>query len=106
MWLAADEVLDTIRMIESEHLDIRTVTLGISLQDCAAPTMRSACERVVRKILTVGRELVRVVEQVSDEFGIPIVNKRIAVSPISYVGAATGDKSYVPLACAIDRAAA
>ena len=106
MWLAADEVLDTLRMIESEHLDIRTVTLGISLQDCAAQTMRSACERVIRKILTVGKDLVSCVEQVSEEFGIPIVNKRVAVSPISYVGAATGESSYVPLARAIDRAAA
>lgn len=106
MWLAADEVLDTLRMIESEHLDIRTVTLGISLQDCAAQDMRSACERVIRKILTVGKGLVPCVDQVAEEFGIPIVNKRLAVSPISYVGAATSAKSYVPLARAIDLAAA
>lgn len=105
MWLAADEVLDTLRMIESEHLDIRTVTLGISLQDCAGNSMRATCERVVRKILTVGKQLVPIVEQVSEEFGIPIVNKRIALSPIAYVGAATEAASYVPLALAIDKAA-
>lgn len=105
MWLAADEVLDTLRMIESEHLDIRTVTLGISLQDCVTDSMRTTCERVVRKILTVAKNLVPIVEQVSEEFGVPIVNKRIALSPIAHVGAATGAKSYVPLAIAIDKAA-
>ncbi len=105
MWLAADEVLDTLRMIESEHLDIRTVTLGISLQDCVTDSMRTTCERVVRKILTVAKNLVPTVEQVSEEFGVPIVNKRIALSPIAHVGAATGAKSYVPLAIAIDKAA-
>lgn len=93
-------------MIENEHLDIRTVTLGINLQDCAGESMRATCERVVRKIISIGSKLVPIVEQVSDEFGIPIVNKRIALSPIAYVGAATSAKSYVPLALAIDKAAA
>ncbi len=106
MWLATDEVLDTLRMIESEHLDIRTVTLGISLQSCVSSSMKKTCERVVRKILTVGKNLVPIVEQVADEFGIPIVNKRLALSPLAYICAATDATSYVPLALAVDKAAA
>ncbi|MBQ7529939.1 PFL family protein [bacterium] len=105
MWLTANEVLDTLRMIEDEHLDVRTVTMGLNLNDCASSSMRSTCEKVVRKILTVGERLVPVVEQVSQEFGVPIVNKRIALSPLSLIGAACGAKSYLPLAIAIDRAA-
>ncbi|HXE71816.1 MAG TPA: PFL family protein, partial [Candidatus Nitrosotenuis sp.] len=106
MWLSADEVLDTLRMIEAEHLDVRTVTLGISLQDCAGGSMRATCERVVRKILTLASNLVPVVEEVSRDFGVPIVNKRLAVSPVAYLGASTEARSYAPLARALDRAAA
>lgn len=105
MWLAANEVLDTLRMIESEHLDVRTVTMGLSLHDCAAGSMSATCEKVAAKIRSVGKNLVPVVEQVSQEFGVPIVNKRIALSPLSLVGASTDAKSYVPLAIAVDEAA-
>lgn len=106
MWLTPEEVFDTLRMIESEHLDVRTVTLGISLADCAGEGMRSTCERAVRKILTVAGNLVPTVEQVSREFGVPVVHKRLATSPVSFLGAASGASSYVPLARALDRAAA
>lgn len=105
MWLAANEVFDTLRMIENEHLDVRTVTMGLNLQDCATGSMSTTCDKVVEKILTVGERLVPVVEQVSQEFGVPIVNKRIALSPLSLLGASTGADSYVPLAVAVDKAA-
>ncbi|MCR4784826.1 MAG: PFL family protein [bacterium] len=105
MWLSANEVFDTLRMIESEHLDVRTVTMGINLQDCAASSMHATCEKVVAKVLRVAERLVPVVEQVSQEFGVPIVNKRIALSPLSLLGAATGADSYVPLAVAVDKVA-
>ena len=105
MWLAADEVFDTLRMIENEHLDVRTVTMGLSLQDCASNSMSTTCDNVKRKIVSVGQRLVPVVEQVSQEFGVPIVNKRIALSPLALLGASTGADSYVPLAVAVDEAA-
>lgn len=105
MWLAANEVFDTLRMIENEHLDVRTVTMGINLQDCADSSMESVCRNVKNKILTTAERLVPVVEQVSQEFGVPIVNKRIALSPLSLLGAATKSDSYVPLAVAVDEAA-
>jgi len=105
MWLDADEVFDTLQMIEEQHLDIRTITLGVNLFDCAATDLKQTCERVVRKLLTKAENLVPTVESVAADFGIPIVNKRLSTSPISLIGAASGAPSYVPLARALDRAA-
>ncbi|HEV8322514.1 MAG TPA: PFL family protein [Myxococcota bacterium] len=79
------EVLETLRMIESEHLDIRTVTLGVSLRDCASPSMRDCCARVGDKIRRVADRLVAVAAAVQQEVGIPITNKRVAVTPIAQV---------------------
>ncbi len=106
MWLDADEVFDTLQMIEEQHLDIRTITLGVNLHDCAATDLKQTCERVVRKLLTKAQNLVPTVESVAADYGIPIVNKRLSTSPISLIGAASGARSYVPLAQALDRAAA
>lgn len=105
MWLSADEIFETMRMIEEQHLDIRTVTLGVSLYDCCASDMRTTCERMVRKLLTVGQRLVPVADEVAADFGIPIVNRRVAVSPVSQLGAATGASDYLPLALALERVA-
>ncbi|HEY3997767.1 MAG TPA: PFL family protein [Candidatus Xenobia bacterium] len=105
MWLTGEEILETLRMIEAEHLDIRTVTLGISLSDCASESIDRVCDNVRRKLGFYGQKLGTVVEQVSSEFGVPIVNRRIAVTPIAYVGAPTGATSYVPIARALDAAA-
>ncbi|NDD30528.1 MAG: PFL family protein [Proteobacteria bacterium] len=106
MWLSSEEIFETVRMIEMEHLDVRTVTLGVSLLDCAGS---SDIERVATmcydKIVRVAGALKQVVEEVSDEFGIPIVNKRISVTPAAYVAAATTASDYTPLARALDRAA-
>ncbi|MCD6309719.1 MAG: PFL family protein [Candidatus Eremiobacteraeota bacterium] len=92
-------------MIELENLDIRAVNMGINLSDCSDSDMSRTTDRVFNKVVDCARDLVPVVEQVSDEYGIPIINKRVAVTPISYVGAATGAKSYFPIADALDRAA-
>ena len=104
--LTSNEVFDTLQMFEEHHLDIRTVTLGVNLLDCASPSVQETCERVVRKLLRVGRDLVPTVTAVSQELGIPIINKRISCTPISMVGASAGPACFVPLALAMDRAAA
>jgi uncharacterized protein (UPF0210 family) len=105
MNLSAHEVFETLMMFEEHHLDIRTITLGVNLLDCAAPTPQETCERVVRKLLKVGHRLVPTVNEVAAELGIPIVNKRISVTPASLVGAAAGPDVFVPLAMALDKAA-
>ncbi len=99
------EILETVRMVELETLDIRTTTLGISLFDCADPDLESTCEKVYAKILHHASNLVEVAESISSDYGIPIVNKRIAVTPISWVAAASGARDLTPLARALDAAA-
>ena len=100
------EILQTIRMIDQQHLDIRTVTMGISLLDCADADVQRCAEKIYDKITRSARDLVRTAEEIESELGIPIVNKRISVTPIALVGAACRSDSYVPLARAMDRAAA
>ncbi len=100
------EILETVRMFELETLDIRTTTLGINLFDCADPDLESACEKVYTKILHHGRDLVRVAGSISADYGIPIVNKRIAVTPIAWIAAACGERDLTPFARAMDAAAA
>ena len=77
------EVLDTIKMIDTENLDVRTITMGISLRDCVSADARVCCENIVRKIVDKAKDLVRVGDDIAREFGVPIVNKRISVTPIS-----------------------
>jgi len=100
------EILETVRMIELETLDIRTTTLGISLFDCADPDVESACEKIYAKIVHHGRDLVQVANSISADYGIPIVNKRIATTPIALVAAASATHDLVPFARAMDAAAA
>ena len=99
------EILETVRMIELETLDIRATTLGIDLLDCADPDLESTCEKVFTKIVHHSRDLVGVVESISADYGVPIVNTRIAVTPVSLVGAASGAADLVPIARAMDAAA-
>ena len=99
------EILDTIRMIDQQHLDIRTITMGISLLDCADTDIDRSCQKVYDKICRLAGNLVRTGEEIEAEFGIPIVNKRVAVTPIALVAAGTGAESYVPYAHALNRAA-
>ena len=101
------EVIETNKMIEQENLDVRTITMGISLLDCADHDLKVTCDKIYKKITTLARDLVQTGEDIAKEFGIPIVNKRISITPISLVGGACcripGD--YVQIAKTLDRAA-
>ncbi|MHB1485475.1 MAG: DUF711 family protein [Saccharofermentanales bacterium] len=99
------EVLETIRMFQELHLDVRTITMSISLMDCANESAKSSCDRIYDKITRKARDLVKVGEAISDQYGIPIINKRISVSPISLVAAASDASDYICFAKALDRAA-
>ena len=98
-------VTETIAMIEEQNFDIRTITMGISLLDCIDPDIDKAAEKIYAKITDKARDLVKVGNEISAELGIPIVNKRVCVTPIAIIGAATDAVSYVPLARAMDEAA-
>jgi uncharacterized protein (UPF0210 family) len=99
------EILQTVAMTEMEHLDVRTVTLGLSLRDCISETIERTSQRVSEKIHRFADRLVPTVDQIGDEFGIRVANKRIAITPVSMITeGATGDP--VHLARAIDEAAA
>ena len=103
--LNSKEILDTIRMIDQQHLDIRTITMGISLLDCADPDAETACRKIYDKICRRAEKLVFTGESIEREFGIPIVNKRISVTPISLVAGVSVTGDYVPFAVALDNAA-
>ena len=86
------EVIETNKMIEQENLDVRTITMGISLLDCASSTVEETCSKITEKILRIAGNLAKTGEDISKEYGIPIVNKRVAVTPISMlVGVSGGD---------------
>ena len=101
------EVLETNKMIEQENLDVRTITMGISLLDCADKDLEVTCQKIYNKITTLARDLVKTGEEISREFAIPIVNKRISITPISLVGGACCNTpaDYVEIARTLDRAA-
>ena len=103
--LNSKEILDTISMIDQQHLDIRTITMGISLLDCADPDADTACRKIYDKICRRAEKLVFTGESIEREFGIPIVNKRISVTPIALVAGASVTSDYVPFAAALDKAA-
>jgi len=105
MKIHPQEILQTIEMIDRQHLDIRTITMGINLLDCAHPDLDTCCEKIYEKIVSSARDLVATGEAIEAEFGIPIVNKRISVTPISLVAASTGAEDYLPFAQVLDRAA-
>ncbi len=103
--LNRSDILSTIDMIDNQHLDIRTTTMGISLLDCADTDIQKCAEKVYDKITIKAENLVKVGCEIEKEFGIPIVNKRISVTPISLVAAACRTNDYTPIAKALDRAA-
>ena len=98
-------ILQTQDMIDKRHLDIRTITMGISLLDCADTDVHACARKIYDKICRRAEHLVKTGEDIEWEFGIPIVNKRISVTPMSLVGASCIADSYVPLAIAMDNAA-
>ena len=99
------DILSTIEMIDQQHLDIRTITMGISLLSCADPDPKAACDKIYDKITKYAEKLVKTGEDIEREFGIPIVNKRISVTPMAMVAAASETEDYLPFALAMDRAA-
>ena len=99
------QILETIKMIEEEKLDIRTITMGISLLDCIDSNGEKARQKIYDKITTLAKDLVKVGDQITSEFGIPIINKRISVTPMSLIAGASDDKDYVAFAKTLDSAA-
>ena len=99
------EILETLRMIEMENLDIRTITLGVSLQDCRGGNGVSVAKRIKEKVISYAGNLVSVAESIQKDYGIPIINKRISVTPVSLVAALDSTEEYVECALALDEAA-
>ena len=98
-------ILETLDMIDHQHLDVRTITMGISLLDCCDSDPRAACRKIYDKITRKAEKLVSTGEAIEREFGIPIVNKRISVTPMALVAGASRTDDYVPFAVAMDEAA-
>ena len=103
--ISFDDVLETINMIKEENLDIRTITMGISLYDCAGDNIDTVCDRIYEKITTRACDLVKVGCDIEKEYGIPIINKRVSVTPISLIGGRYTKDDYVKMAKTLDRAA-
>jgi len=103
--IRTDPIFDTIRMFQEEHLDVRTVTLGLDLQDCSSPVAQHLRDKVHAKIVRHAGGLVRATAEIERTFGIPVVNRRIAVSPMASVAAGHGPDDLVGVAATLDQAA-
>ena len=103
--MESEKILETIHMISDENLDVRTITMGISLLDCIDSDSDKACQKIYDKITTKAKDLVKVGEQIQEEYGIPIINKRVTVTPISLIAASSHDQDYVKYALTLDKAA-
>ncbi len=104
--LRSDQIISTVEMIQKENLDVRTVTMGINLLDCRTGDVASTCSRIEERILSIAGDFVPTCSAVSRKLGIPVVNKRISVTPIAFVGAGFDRYGFVELAKCLDRAAA
>ena len=100
-----EEILETIRMVQMENLDIRTITMGISLRDCAAQDLKACATRAYDKICRLAARLVQVGEEIERDYGVPIINKRISVTPIAMVAESSHADDYTLMAEYLDRAA-
>ena len=100
-----NEILETINMIDNEDLDVRTITMGISLLDCIGPDVHKASQKVYDKICRYAQHLVKTGEDISRQYGIPIINKRISVTPLAMVAGACPTASPIHFAKALDKAA-
>lgn len=105
VFITAEEILETVRMIQAENLDVRAVTMGISLHDCSSRNVDDLSRRVFKKVVAHGKRLVPVAKEIQDKYGVPIVNRRISVTPISDVVASDDPAAYVKVAQALDAAA-
>ena len=103
--LHSNEILETIRMVSEQNFDVRTITIGIDLHDCISPDINTLNRNIYNKITRVGKDLVATATALSAKYGVPIVNQRIAVTPIAQIAAATGADSYVSVAETLDKAA-
>ena len=103
--LETKDILETINMIDNEHLDVRTITMGISLLDCMSDDIDKASTKVYDKVCMYAQDLVKTGEDIEREYGIPIINKRISVSPIGMIAAPCQSKNVVKFAKALDKAA-
>lgn len=103
--LNVSDILETVKMIEQDNLDIRTITLGISLFDCCDPDIDASCRKIYDKITKTAKDLVKTGENIEKEYGIPIIHKRISVTPISLIASACKSNDYVKFAKTLDRAA-
>lgn len=103
--ITINDILETNRMITENKLDVRTITLGLSLRDCAHPNLKQFCDNVYDKITKSGEFLVKTGEDIASEYGIPIINKRVSVTPIAIAAEACKTDTYVPVAEAMDKAA-
>lgn len=99
------QIFETNQMFSTENLDVRTITMGISLLDCIDSDSDRACQKIYDKITTKARDLVKVAQEIETEYEIPIANKRITVTPISLIATASKDKDYVKYAKTLDKAA-
>ena len=89
------EVLETNKMILEENLDVRTITMGISLLDCADASLKKTCDNVYAKLMRLAKNLVKTGDEIGREFGVPIVNKRVSITPAAIVGSACCRKPAV-----------
>ncbi|MBQ9472617.1 MAG: PFL family protein, partial [Ruminococcus sp.] len=103
--LETKDILETINMIDNENLDVRTITMGISLIDCIDSDIDKACDNIYDKICMYAKDLVKTGEDITREYGIPIINKRISVTPISIIAGVCQTRRIVKFAQALDRAA-
>ena len=103
--LNVDDILETIGMIREENLDIRTITMGISLLDCVSDDAERLCERIYDKITKRAERLVAVGEEIGRDYGVPIVNKRVSVTPVSLIGGALPPEGYLKIARTLQKAA-
>lgn len=99
------EVLETNNMIDKQHLDIRTITMGISLLDCCDSDAKRACDKIYDKITRCAKDLVKTGEEIEKKYGIPIIHKRISVTPISLIAGCSDEDNYVMYAKTLERAA-
>ena len=93
--LNMNDILETINMIRNENLDVRTITMGISLYDCVSDDVDRLCDKIYDKITTKAENLVKTGEDISKKYGVPIVNKRVSVTPVSLIGGACDSETWV-----------
>ncbi|MCI9468854.1 MAG: PFL family protein [Oscillospiraceae bacterium] len=103
--LTQNELLQTLDMIDQQHLDVRTITMGISIRDCGSEDVQVTADKIYEKVTRRAENLVKTGEAIEREYGIPIVNKRISVTPVAIVGDSCKTDTFVPIAKALDKAA-